>query len=75
MVMAVIIMGCVTFFSLLVTSIAIYSAYKANKANSIVAEQFVKIVLDNGNRIDVFEDGKHKYSTIQFPNSEGGIFK
>lgn len=70
MVTALVAMSCVTLFSLLVTSIAIYSAYKANKANSIIAEQFVSIVMENGDRVDVFEDGKHTYSSINFPNSE-----
>lgn len=70
MVTAIVAMSCVTLFSLLVTSIAIYSAYKANKANSIIAEQFVSIVMDNSDRVDVYEEGKHKYSALNFPNSE-----
>ena len=70
MIVAIVAMSCVTLFSLLVTSIAIYSAYKANKANSIIAEQFVSIVMDNSDRVDVYEEGEHKYSSLNFPNSE-----
>jgi len=71
MVTAVIILSMVTLFSLLVTSIAIYSAYKANKANSIIAEQFVDIVMSNGDKVEFYKDGKHTATSIQFPNSEG----
>ena len=71
MITAVIILSLVTLFSLLVTAVAMYSAYKANKANSIIAQQFVDIVMDNSDRIDYYEDGKHKASSFQFPNSEG----
>ena len=71
MITAVIILSCVTLFALLVASIAIYSAYKANKANSIIAEHFLGVVMENSDRVDVFEDGKHRYSSINFPNSEG----
>ena len=71
MITAVIVMGCVTFFSLLVTTVAMYSAYKANKSNSLIAQQFVEIVMNNGDRVDYYEDGKHRATSIQFPNSEG----
>ncbi len=71
MITAIIILSCVTFFSLLVTAIAIYSAYKANKANSIIAKQFVEIVMNNSDRADFVEDGNHVATTFSYPNSEG----
>lgn len=71
MITAIIILSCVTFFSLLVSAIAMYSAYRANKSNNIIAEQFTRIVMDNSDRIDVYKDGNHTYSSINFPNSEG----
>lgn len=71
MITAVIILSCVTFFSLLVTSIAIYSAYKANKANSIIAKQFVEIVMNGSDRADFIEDGRHVATSFSYPNSEG----
>lgn len=71
MITVVIILSCVTFFSLLVTAIALYSAFKANEANSIIAKQFVEIVANGSDRTDFIKDGQHVATSFSFPNSEG----
>ena len=71
MVTALIVMSVITLISLSTAGIAMYSAYVANKANSEVAKQFVSIVMENVDKIDVYENGKHTSTSISFPNSEG----
>ena len=71
MVVAVVVLSIVTALSLVVAVIAIISAYKANQSNSEIAKQFVSIVMDNGDKIELYQNGKHRATSIQFPNSEG----
>lgn len=71
MVVAIIILSAVTTLSLVATVIAMISAYKANQSNSEIAKQFVSIVMNNGDKVELYQDGKHRATSIQFPNSEG----
>lgn len=71
MVVAVVVLSIVTALSIVTTVIAIISAYKANQSNSEIAKQFVSIVMDNGDKIELYQNGTHKATSIQFPNSEG----
>ena len=73
MVVALVVLGIVTALSLVATVIAIHSAYKANQSNSEIAKQFVSVVMDNGDKIELYQNGKHKATSIQFPNSDGGF--
>ena len=71
MIGAIVVLSIVSVVSIVTALVAIISAYKANKSNSEIAKQFVNMVFENGDKIDLYEDGKHTATAIQFPNSEG----